>query len=41
MIRVAINPDLLRWARERSRIPRDSLATRFKKLPEREDGVMR
>ena len=39
MIRVAVRPDLIRWARERSGIPRESLAARFKKLPEWEDGV--
>lgn len=38
MIRVTVNPQLLRWARERSGIPSDSLARRFKKLPEWEDG---
>lgn len=41
MIRLAVNPDLLRWARERSGIPRESLAARFKKLPEWEDGETR
>ncbi len=41
MIRVAVNPHLLRWARERSGIPSDRLAKRFKKLPEWEDGETR
>ncbi|WP_420447295.1 ImmA/IrrE family metallo-endopeptidase [Candidatus Palauibacter sp.] len=41
MIRVAVNPHLLRWARERSGIPFDSLAKRFKRLPEWEDGETR
>ena len=39
MIRVAVNSNLLRWARERAGIPRGSLAASFKKLPEWEDGV--
>jgi Zn-dependent peptidase ImmA (M78 family) len=33
MTRVAVNPDLLRWARERSRIEPLELVTRFPKLP--------
>ncbi len=41
MIRAPVNPDLLRWARERSGIPSDTLARRFKKLPEWEDGETR
>ena len=41
MIRVAVNPHLLRWARERSGIQSDSLARRFKKLPEWESGETR
>ena len=39
MIRVPVNPDLLRWARTRSGIAQEHLATRFKKLPEWEDGA--
>lgn len=39
VIRVAVNPDLLRWARERSGIPQASLEKRFKKLPEWEGGA--
>lgn len=34
MTRVAINPRLLRWARERSRLSADALSGRFPKLPE-------
>ena len=38
MIRVPVNPELLRWARERANIAQENLATRFKKLPEWESG---
>ena len=38
MIRVAVEPGILRWARERARMEQDELAARFKKLPEWEDG---
>ena len=38
MIRVAIAPDMLRWARERARLEQNELAARFKKLPEWEEG---
>ena len=38
MIRVAVEPGILRWARERARMEQDELAIRFKKLPEWEDG---
>ena len=38
MIRVPVNPELLRWARERANIAQEDLATRFKKLPEWESG---
>ncbi len=39
MIRVPVNPDLLRWARERADIRQESLAAKkFKKLPEWENG---
>ena len=34
-----VNPELLRWARERSGIAREDLALKFKKLPEWEDGT--
>ena len=37
MIRVPVNPDILRWACERSGIAYEDLVTRFKKLPEWED----
>jgi len=33
MTRVAVNPDLLRWARERSRVEFLELVARFPKLP--------
>ena len=38
MIRVPVNPELLRWARERAGVAQDDLATRFKKLSEWESG---
>jgi len=38
MTRVAIEPRILRWARERARMEPDELAARFKKLPEWEAG---
>ena len=38
MLRVAINPALIRWARERAGVVRKDLATKFKKLPEWESG---
>ena len=38
MTRVPINPDLLHWARERSGVAQEDLATKFKKLPEWEAG---
>ena len=38
MTRVPLNPELLRWARERSGIAQEDLAAKFKKLPEWEDG---
>ena len=41
MTRVPVNPDLLRWARERSGLARDDLATKFRKLSEWEDGETR
>ena len=41
MIRVPLNPGLLRWARQRSGIAHDVLAARFRKLPEWEAGEAR
>lgn len=38
-IRVAVNPNLLRWARERSGIPQETLVARFKKLRQWENGA--
>ena len=38
MTRVPVNPELLRWARERSGIAQEDLAAKFRKLPEWEDG---
>ncbi len=38
MIRVAVSPELLRWARERCGLAQEDLATRFRKLQEWEDG---
>jgi len=38
MTRVAVNPELLQWACERSGIAQEDLAARFKKLPEWESG---
>ena len=38
MIRVPVNPGLLRWARERSGVAYETLAAKFKKLPEWEGG---
>ena len=38
MIRVPVNPELLRWARERAGIAQEDLAAKFKKLPEWESG---
>ena len=38
MSRVPVNPELLRWARERSGMAQDDLAAKFNKLPEWEDG---
>ena len=38
MTRIAVAPDMLRWARERAGIDPDELSARFKKLPEWEDG---
>ena len=41
MTRVPVSPELLRWARERSGLARDDLTTKFRKLPEWEDGETR
>ena len=38
MMRVAVNPALIRWARERAGRTQEALAARFKKLPEWEAG---
>ena len=38
MIRAPVNPDLLRWARERAGITQEDLTKKFKKLPEWEHG---
>ena len=38
MIRVPVNPGLLRWARTRSGVAHETLAAKFKKLPEWERG---
>ena len=38
MTRVAINRELLRWARERAGLAQDELIRRFKRLPEWETG---
>ena len=41
MTRVPVNPELLRWARERSGLMQDDLTTKFRKLPEWEKGETR
>ena len=41
MTRVAVNPALIRWARERAGHAQEALAPRFKKLPEWETGEIR
>ncbi len=38
MTRVAVNRELLRWARERAGVAQEDLETKFKKLPEWESG---
>ena len=38
MTRAPVNPELLRWARERAGLAQDDLAAKFAKLPEWEDG---
>ena len=41
MIRVDVNPDLLRWARERAGLAQDDLTGKFAKLPDWEAGEVR
>ena len=41
MIRVPVNPELLRWAREPAGVAQEDLAKKFKKLPEWENGETR
>ena len=41
MIRAPVNPELLRWARERAGITQEELMAKFRKLPEWEDGQMK
>ena len=41
MIRVPVNPELLRWARERAGVAQEDLAAKFRKLPEWEGGQTR
>ena len=41
MIRVAVNTELLCWARERAGLTQDDLIGKFRKLPEWEDGKKR
>lgn len=41
MLRVSLNPELLLWARERAGLDQAALVTRFKKLPEWEDGRLK
>ena len=38
MIRAPVNPEILRWARERAGFTQEDLTAKFKKLPEWEDG---
>ena len=38
MTRAAVNPDLLRWARERAGLVQEELIGKFKKLPDWENG---
>lgn len=38
MIRVPVNPELLRWALERAGVAQEELLAKFKRLPEWEDG---
>lgn len=41
MIRAPVNPELLRWARERAGVAQEDLTAKFRKLPEWEDGQTR
>ena len=41
MIRASVNPEILRWARERAGVTQETLAVKFKKLPEWETGQTR
>ena len=38
MIRASVNPELLRWARDRAGVAQEDLTAKFRKLPEWEDG---
>ena len=38
MIRASVNPELLRWARDRAGVAQKDLTAKFRKLPEWEDG---
>lgn len=40
MIRVAVNPELIRWARERAGLAQDDLTAKFAKLPDWEAGEL-
>jgi Zn-dependent peptidase ImmA (M78 family)/transcriptional regulator with XRE-family HTH domain len=39
MVRIAVQPDVLRWARQRSRLSQERLASRFPKLADWESGA--
>ena len=41
MIRVAVNPELIRWARERAGFAQEDLTGKFAKLPHWETGEVR
>ena len=41
MTRARVNPQLLRWARERAGVAQEDLVEKFRKLPEWEDGQTR
>lgn len=38
MIRVSVNPELLRWARERAGLAQEGLGAKFRKPPKWEGG---
>ncbi len=40
MIRAPVNPEILRWARERAGIAQEDLTGKFRRLPEWESGDM-